>query len=392
MTMTTSDGKEHSRMKKGQYVLLSIVLLFGFVLGGAVVAKNTNVDLRSAITGSKTTDNPKPVIAASAPISGVADLVEKTAPAVVNVETRVKVNNGLDDLYFNDPFFREFFGNRFQQTPQYQTGIGTGFIISKDGYIITNQHVVNGATQITVKLAGNKTSLPARLVGQDYELDLAVLKIDGNSYPTLPLGDSNKMRVGDFVVAIGEPYGLDHTVTTGVVSAKGRPITIQDRNYKNLIQTDAAINPGNSGGPLLNLSGQVIGINTAVNESAQGIGFAIPINTAKDVLQELMNGQKVIRPYIGISMSDVDESVIQQLGLPSGSQGVVILQVSAGSPAAKAGLRSGDLITQIAGKTITGSSQVQNMVEDSQVGDKLSVVVNRQGKSLTLTITLQAKP
>jgi len=390
--MTTSDGKEHSRMKKGQYVLLSIVLLFGFVLGGAVVAKNTNVDLRSAITGSKTTDNPKPVIAASAPISGVADLVEKTAPAVVNVETRVKVNNGLDDLYFNDPFFREFFGNRFQQTPQYQTGIGTGFIISKDGYIITNQHVVNGATQITVKLAGNKTSLPARLVGQDYELDLAVLKIDGNSYPTLPLGDSNKMRVGDFVVAIGEPYGLDHTVTTGVVSAKGRPITIQDRNYKNLIQTDAAINPGNSGGPLLNLSGQVIGINTAVNESAQGIGFAIPINTAKDVLQELMNGQKVIRPYIGISMSDVDESVIQQLGLPSGSQGVVILQVSAGSPAAKAGLRSGDLITQIAGKTITGSSQVQNMVEDSQVGDKLSVVVNRQGKSLTLTITLQAKP
>jgi len=349
--------------------------------------------LRSAITGSKTADDlPKPVIAASAPISGVADLVEKTAPAVVNVETRVKVSNGLDDLYFNDPFFREFFGNRLQQTPQYETGIGTGFIISKDGYIITNQHVVNGATQITVKLAGNKTSLPARLVGQDYELDLAVLKIDGNSYPTLPLGDSNKMRVGDFVVAIGEPYGLDHTVTTGVVSAKGRPITIQDRNYKNLIQTDAAINPGNSGGPLLNLSGQVIGINTAVNESAQGIGFAIPINTAKDVLQELMNGQKVIRPYIGISMSDVDESVIQQLGLPSGSQGVVILQVSAGSPAAKAGLRSGDLITQIAGKTITGSSQVQNMVEDSQVGDKLSVVVNRQGKSLTLTIILQAKP
>jgi len=393
MTMTTSDGKEHSTMKKGQYVLLSIVLLFGFVLGGAVVAKNTNVDLRSAITGSKTADDlPKTVIDASAPISGVADLVEKTAPAVVNVETRVKVSNGLDDLYFNDPFFREFFGNRLQQTPQYETGIGTGFIISKDGYIITNQHVVNGATQITVKLAGNKTSLPARLVGQDYELDLAVLKIDGNSYPTLPLGDSNKMRVGDFVVAIGEPYGLDHTVTTGVVSAKGRPITIQDRNYKNLIQTDAAINPGNSGGPLLNLSGQVIGINTAVNESAQGIGFAIPINTAKDVLQELMNGQKVIRPYIGISMSDVDESVIQQLGLPSGSQGVVILQVSAGSPAAKAGLRSGDLITQIAGKTITGSSQVQNMVEDSQVGDKLSVVVNRQGKSLTLTITLQAKP
>lgn len=380
-------------MKKSQYVLFSIVLLLGFVLGGAVVAKNMNVDLLSAITGTKSSDTiQSPAIAASAPTGGVADLVDKTSPAVVNVETRIKVSNDLNDLYFNDPFFREFFGNRLQQTPQYETGIGTGFIISKDGYIITNQHVINGASQITVKLAGNKNGLPARLVGQDYELDLAVLKIDGSSYPTLPLGDSNKMRVGDFVVAIGEPYGLDHTVTTGVVSAKGRPITIQDRNYKNLIQTDAAINPGNSGGPLLNLSGQVIAINTAVNESAQGIGFAIPINTAKDVLQQLMNGQKVIRPYMGIGMSDIDESVIQQLGLPANSKGVVILQVAAGSPAGKAGLKTGDLITQLAGKTITSSAEVQSVVENSQVGNKLKMTVIRQGKTLDLLVTLQAKP
>jgi len=380
-------------MKKGQYILLSLVLLCGFILGGAVVAKNMNVDLMSAITGSKTANNlPVPVIAASAPTSGVADLVEKTAPAVVNVETRVKVNNGLDDLYFNDPFFRQFFGNRIQQTPQYETGIGTGFIISKDGYIITNQHVVDGTDQITVKLAGNKSGLPARLVGQDYELDLAVLKIEGDSYPTLPLGDSNKMRVGDYVIAIGEPYGLDHTVTTGVVSAKGRPITIQDRNYKNLIQTDAAINPGNSGGPLINLSGQVIGINTAVNESAQGIGFAIPINTAKDVLQELMNGQKVIRPYMGIAMSDIDESVIERLSLPSGSQGVVVIQVTSGSPAAIAGLKTMDIISQIDGKKITASIDVQNLVENSKVGQKLKVTVLREGKTLNLSVTLQAKP
>lgn len=380
-------------MKKSKYVLFSIVLLFGFVLGGAVVAKNMNVDLLSAITGAKSADSlQRPVIAASAPTGGVADLVDKTAPAVVNVETRIKVSNDLNDLYFNDPFFREFFGNRLQQTPQYETGIGTGFIISKDGYIITNQHVIDGASQITVKLAGNKNGLPARLVGQDYELDLAVLKIEGSSYPTLPLGDSNRMRVGDFVVAIGEPYGLDHTVTTGVVSAKGRPITIQDRNYKNLIQTDAAINPGNSGGPLLNLSGQVIAINTAVNENAQGIGFAIPINTAKDVLQQLMNGQKVIRPYMGIGMSDIDESVIKQLGLPANSQGVVILQVASGSPAAKAGLKSGDLITRLDGRTITSSAEVQSVVENSQVGDKLKMAVIRQGKTLGLLVTLQAKP
>ncbi|MGE5390938.1 MAG: S1C family serine protease [Deltaproteobacteria bacterium] len=386
-------------MKKGQYVLLSIVLLCGFILGGTVVANNLNVDLLSAITGSKpasslptSTNIQSPPVSVSTPTAGVANLVEKSAPAVVNVETRIRVDNGLNDLYFNDPFFREFFGNRIQQTPQYETGIGTGFIISRDGYIITNQHVVDGADQITVKIGGNKKRLPARLVGQDYELDLAVLKVEGSSYPTVPLGDSNKMRVGDFVVAIGEPYGLDNTVTTGVVSAKGRPITIQDRNYKNLIQTDAAINPGNSGGPLLNLAGQVIGINTAVNEGAQGIGFAIPINTVKDVLQELMNGQKVIRPYMGIGMSDIDENVIQQLGLPSDSQGVVILRVESGSPADNAGLKAMDIITRIGGKTITTSAEVQNLVEESKVGNILKVAVIRQGKTLSLSVKLQAKP
>jgi len=380
-------------MKKRQYIIISLVLLFGFVLGGAVVAKNTGVGLLSGITGSKTSSTlQSPVIAASAPTSGVADLVDKTGPAVVNIETRVRVSNGLDDLYFNDPFFRQFFGNRIQQTPQYETGIGTGFIISKDGYILTNQHVVDGADQITVKLSGSNKGLSARLVGQDYELDLAVLKIEGNSYPTLPLGDSNKMRVGEFVVAIGEPYGLDHTVTTGVVSAKGRPVTIQDRNYKNLIQTDAAINPGNSGGPLINLSGQVIGINTAVNESAQGIGFAIPINTAKGVLQDLMNGQKVVRPYMGISMSDLNDSIIQQLGLSANTKGVLIVQTASGSPAANAGLKSMDIITQIDGKSITSSTEVQNLVEASKVGQKLAVTVVRQSKTFSLNVTLQAKP
>lgn len=381
-------------MKKRQYIMLSIVLLCGFILGGAVVAKNTGTNLFSALegpSGSKTT----PVyqaVAASAPTSGVADLVEKTGPAVVNVEARIKVNNGLNDYYFNDPFFREFFGGRVQTTPQYETGIGTGFIISQDGYIITNQHVVNDAESISVKLSSSTKALPARLVGQDYELDLAVLKIEGKSFPTLPLGDSNKMRVGDYVVAIGQPFGLDHTVTTGVVSAKGRPITIQDRNYKNLIQTDAAINPGNSGGPLLNLSGQVIGINTAVNQSAQGIGFAIPINTAKDVLQPLMNGQKVVRPYMGISMRDVDEDIIAQLGLPANSKGVLIVQTMSGSPAARAGLKAMDIITEINGKTITSSLEIQNLVEASTVGQKLNIKLVRNGKTQTFTVTLQAKP
>lgn len=387
-------------MKKTWVVTIVVVLLAGFLLGGSIVAENTGTSLLSGLFGTnsdKTIENKAPVNTASAAASlpmGVADIAEKAGPAVVNVEARIKVSSGMADPFMNDPFFREFFGGSMPMLPQsrYEKGIGTGFIISADGYIITNQHVIDNADQITVKLTGKKQGIPARVVGQDYELDLAVLKIDGQEYPTIPLGDSEKMRVGDWVVAIGQPYGLDHTVTTGVVSAKGRPISIQDRNYKNLIQTDAAINPGNSGGPLLNMRGQVIAINTAVNAQAQGIGFAIPINTAKGVLQELMNGQKVVRPYMGIRMVDLDQEVCNELGLPADTEGAVIVEVISGSPAAKGGLRSADVIQKLDGKGITSGSDVQSVVERKKVGEKLSVELLRQGKRLTLDLTLAAKP
>lgn len=386
-------------MRKTWIVAIVGVLLVGFLLGGSIVAENTGIPLLSGLFGTDSdtvVENKVPINTASAAASlpmGVADIAEKAGPAVVNVESRIKVSTGMSDPFMNDPFFREFFGGSSPFLPQsrYEKGIGTGFIISADGYIITNQHVVNNADQITVKLTGKKQSIPARVVGQDYELDLAVLKIDGQGYPTIPMGDSDKMRVGDWVVAIGQPYGLDHTVTTGVVSAKGRPITIEDRNYKNLIQTDAAINPGNSGGPLLNMRGQVIAINTAVNAQAQGIGFAIPINTAKGVLQELMNGQKVVRPYMGIRMVDLDEEVCSELGLPADTQGVVI-EVISGSPAAKGGLKSMDVIQKLDGKAITSGTEVQSVVESKKVGEKLSVGLLRQGRSLTLELTLAAKP
>jgi len=387
-------------MKKTWIVTIVVVLLAGFLLGGSIVAENSGVSLLSGLLGtgvSEPVQNLDPLKTASATTAlpmGVADIAEKAGPAVVNVEARIKVSTGMSDPFMNDPFFREFFGRSMPIYPEsrYEKGIGTGFIISADGYIITNQHVINNADQITVKLTGKKQSLPARVVGQDYELDLAVLKIEGEGYPTLPMGDSDKMRVGDWVVAIGQPYGLDHTVTTGVVSAKGRPITIQDRNYKNLIQTDAAINPGNSGGPLLNMRGQVIAINTAVNAQAQGIGFAIPINTAKGVLQELMNGQKVVRPYMGIRMLDLNEEVCTELRLPSDTQGAVIVEVVTGSPAARGGLRSMDVIQKLDGKAITSGSDVQAAVERKKVGEKLNVEVLRQGKKLTLDLTLAAKP
>ena len=250
-------------MRKTRTITIA-VLLIGFLLGGSIVAQNSGVPLLSGLLGTGGSEQvqnaglPNTASATAALPMGVADIAEKAGPAVVNVEARIKVSTGMPDPFMNDPFFREFFGRSIPIYPEsrYEKGIGTGFIISSDGYIITNQHVINNADQITVKLTSKKQSVPARVVGQDYELDLAVLKIEGEGYPTLPMGDSDKMRVGDWVVAIGQPYGLDHTVTTGVVSAKGRPITIQDRNYKNLIQTDAAINPGNSGGPCLICGGR----------------------------------------------------------------------------------------------------------------------------------------
>lgn len=378
---------------------LTIVLVIGFLLGGAVVAKNSGTSFLSALWGDKqntsqaATQN-NTTVSATAGTAGVADMVEKAGPAVVNIETQVKVSSGFDNSYFNDPFFRQFFGNRMQIAPQtqYETGIGTGFIFSSDGYIVTNQHVIDNADTIKVTLSGKKNSVSAQVVGQDYDLDLAVLKIDGSGYPTVPLGNSDKMRVGDAVVAIGEPYGLDHTVTTGVVSAKGRPVTIQDRNYKNLIQTDAAINPGNSGGPLLNMNGQVIAINTAVNSQAQGIGFAIPINTAKSVLDDLMKGIKITRAYMGIRMTDVDENVINQLQLPSGTQGVAVVEVIANSPASQAGLKNYDVIVKLDGKAVTSASEVQSAVEGKKVGYRMQVEVIRQAKHITVPVILQAKP
>lgn len=378
--------------------IVSVILVIGFIMGAVVVSANTGTSLTAGLTGSDTVKEARAAAKSTAanitnPLS-VADIVEKSSPAVVNIETKVKVTTRYQDPFLNDPFFRQFFGDRIELAPQsrYTKGIGTGFIISEDGYIITNQHVVNSAEEITVKLEGKEKAVPARLVGQDYELDLAVLKIEGQGYKKLPLGNSDKMRVGEWVVAIGEPYGLDHTVTTGVISAKGRPITIEDRNYKNLIQTDAAINPGNSGGPLLNMRGEVIAINTAVNAQAQGIGFAIPINTAKNVLNELIKGGKVVRPYIGISMADVTDEVIKELSLPTNTRGAIVAQVVQASPAAKAGVMYLDVIVTIDGKSISGGTDVQEAIAHKEVGDQIMLGIVRNGKDITLPVVLEAKP
>jgi Do/DeqQ family serine protease len=325
----------------------------------------------------------------------IPEIVEKVGDAVVYIET-VSESSSSSDPFFNDPFFRYFFGDSFgfRTTPRVNRGIGTGFIINPKGYIITNEHVINNATEVTVTVIGFDEPFKATVVGKDFNLDLAVLKIDSSKkLPYIELGNSDEMRVGDWVIAIGNPYRLDHTVTVGVISAKGRPVTIPDQStgkqrvYKDLIQTDAAINPGNSGGPLISLDGKVIGINTAVNAQAQGIGFAIPINTAKEVLDELITTGSVTRPFIGVLLQDVTKDLADYFGLEK-PKGSIIADVVSNSPAEKAGLQRGDVILKINDTDIKNSNDVSNVVSKSKINDKLVMLILRNGQTQYVTVVV----
>lgn len=314
---------------------------------------------------------------------GVASIVDSVGPAVVYIEASVSNSSNRLEIM-------RFYGLNIPQ--QVEKATGTGFIIDANGYIITNQHVIDGASSIQVTVQGTDNPYDATVVGQDYDLDLAVLKIDASNLATITMGDSDAMRPGDYVIAIGNPYGLDHTVTTGVVSAKGRPITIQDRSYKNLIQTDAAINPGNSGGPLINMQGQVIAINTAVSTDGQGIGFAIPINTAKNIMQELITNGKVVHPYMGISMMDLTSDIDKQLSIDQDTKGVLIANVVNNSPASEAGLKSMDILVSLDGNQVSSSTEVQDYIAKQQVGQTVNLGIIRNDQSLTVPVILKEKP
>ncbi len=322
----------------------------------------------------------------------IASIVEKAGPAVVKIDTKVTSQQAVPlNPFFNDPFFRHFFGDT-ERSERVEEGMGSGFIISEDGYILTNQHVVGGASEILVTVVGYDDPFRAELVGEDFDLDLAVIKIDApKPLPTLKLGDSEKVRVGEWVIAIGNPYGLDHTVTVGVVSAKGRPVNIPTsegvRRYKNLMQTDTAINPGNSGGPLLNLQGEVIGINTAINANAQGIGFVIPTSTIQPVLEQLIQKGKVTRPFLGVSVQDVTEELAEYFGLKEAT-GAIITDVVDGSPAAKAGLRRGDVILSIDEEPVENAEDLVNMIQSKKIGDKSVLLVARNGETRFVQVTI----
>jgi serine protease Do len=385
------------RSNKFLVALVLVAFLAGILFTGGILFASGNNWFYSILAGvqgpqAKTGTTTQGALPGVGP-NAIANIVEKAGPAVVKIETLVETRDPGFDPFFDDPFFREFFGYQFDFLPRkkLQQGLGSGFIISNDGYILTNEHVVEGAQEIQVSITGKNKPVSAQLVGADRELDLAVLKINaGNNLPTLKLGNSNDVAVGNWVIAIGNPYGLDHTVTVGVISAKGRPVTVQDRSYRNLLQTDASINPGNSGGPLLNLNGEVIGINTAVSAQAQGIGFAIPSDTVQGVLNDLIRKGKVQRGWLGVEIQDVTQSSADYFGL-TGTNGVLIRSVVAGGPAARAGLKEGDIIIAWNNTKINSTDELLDMIREAGPGKKVQLSIWRDRKEIKVDVTLDER-
>lgn len=331
----------------------------------------------------------------------IENIVNQVGPAVVRIDSTRTVQTQLPGA-FNDPFFRQFFGNQMPDMPsqQIERGVGSGFLISSNGRIITNAHVVDGADTVSVTLKDGRT-FQGKVLGEDTVTDVAVVQVDATGLPTVSLGDSSQLRPGEWAIAIGNPLGLDNTVTAGIISATGRSsgeVGVPDKRV-DFIQTDAAINPGNSGGPLLNDQGQVIGMNTAIIQGAQSIGFAIPINRVRQIADQLATKGKVDHAYLGIQMVTLTPEIKQQLNSnPNSSlsvdqdQGILIAKVMPDSPAAKAGLRAGDVIHQIDGKAVTKAEEVQQAVDSSQVNGHLRLQLTRNGQTKTLTVQPGAYP
>ena len=365
---------------------LSIGVVIGTIVSGGVKATGEQKATTLVI--------PDPVSLSNA----FSQIAANLDPAVVNINTESTVeaptrtrdrnNNGP-----SDPFdFFNFFGAPDQQGPQKARSLGTGFIVDKAGFILTNHHVVDKATKIMVRL-DDKSEYQAKLIGSDNETDLAVVKIEvGRDLPVARLGNSDSVKVGDWVLAIGSPFSLDHTVTAGIISAKGREnIGAGSNQFQSFLQTDASINPGNSGGPLVSMSGEVIGINTAIiseNRQSAGLGFALPSNTAVKVYNQLVQNGKVTRGGIGITYNgDQDPALLRALGLKSDA-GIVVQDVAENGPAAKAGIHPGDVITEIEGTKITSGAVLLDVVANTPIGKTVRVKVNREGKEQTIPIVI----
>lgn len=369
--------------KKFSFKTMLIVSGFSLILGVGLAAKlDWLTSCRAQVNAPAPANNSAPV---GRGIPGsFAELAKQVQPAVVNISTSktLKVRRAL-------PFYDDYYEYYFQSRPSLrkQNSLGSGFILNKDGYILTNNHVVAGADEIQVKLSDGRI-FDAQIVGVDTKTDIAVIKINAkDSLPTVTLGDSDVLEIGDWVVAIGNPFGLTQTVTAGIVSAKGRVIGAGP--YDDFIQTDASINPGNSGGPLFNVRGEVVGINTAVIASGQGIGFATPINIAKGVIPPLIKGGKVQRSYLGIGLQEITPELARQLGMNK-PEGALVAQVYDQSPASTAGIIPGDLVFSFNGQVIGKTQDLPLLVSQAPVGSEATIGILRNGEKKEVRVKLNS--
>ncbi len=333
-----------------------------------------------------------PAAVGETPVPSLAPMLKRVSPAVVNIATRGTVQE--QNPLLNDPFFRRFFEGPSQQPRQREfQSAGSGVIVdAKNGYIITNAHVVENATDITVQLLDNR-SLKAKVIGTDPGSDVAVLKVQAGNLVDLPIADSDRAEVGDFVVAIGNPFGLGHTVTSGIVSALGRS-GINPEGYEDFIQTDASINPGNSGGALVNLSGQLVGVNSAILSRTGGnigIGFAIPSNMMKTVMNQLIKFGTVKRGVLGVNIQTLVPEIASSMDLPEGTQGALVSQVVEGSAAEKAGVKAGDVITAVNGRPVKDAGSLRNSIGLISIGEKVDLALLREGKPRRVTAVVSER-
>jgi serine protease Do len=378
------------KMVKGSVLgLVCLALLFGLFFC-----------MDSDRANSLTKNDKEKLMTAKSLGQAFVEVAKKVQPAVVNVTTEKTITMKPwerfgDDFFKGSPFedFFKGFGTppqeRGKEYRQKQRSGGSGVIVDKEGYILTNNHVVEGADKVKVKLNDGR-EFTATVKGQDLRTDLAVLHIKAKDLPVAILGDSDKLEVGEWAIAIGSPFGLEHTVTVGVISAKGRS-GLGTGTYEDFLQTDASINPGNSGGPLINIDGDVIGINAMIIQPGTGIGFAIPINMAKQILNDLINQGKVIRPWLGISVQDLTPDMMEHFKVTE-KEGVLVGQVYPGTGAEKAGLVSGDIITSVDDKAVKNVNELVKEIQKKKVGQKIKLNIIRDGKGMPIEVTTTSMP
>lgn len=382
-------------LNKRTIVIAAIFITAGLIIG-FTLSSTFNFNTKSYT--SDTAISQEAIDILSKTNEAMTEVAAAVTPSVVNISSTKTVQvQGMTFPFFHDPFFKKFFGEEFHHSQQpkefKQSGLGSGVIVNEDGYILTNNHVVQGADEIKVKLE-DKREFKGKVIGIDPKTDLAVVKIDAKDLPAIKFGDSDKLKVGETVLAVGNPFGLTQTVTTGVVSATGRA-NVGVADYEDFIQTDAAINPGNSGGALVNIRGELIGINTAIFSTTggyQGIGFAIPSDMAKDVMDSLIKEGKVVRGWLGVTIQPITPELAKQFGLHEEAKGALVGDVVEGGPAERAGMLRGDVIVTYDGKTVDSVTDLRNMVANTPLDKEVNIKIIRDGKEKTVAVRISEMP